>query len=203
MKLLLDGQEMKSAEFGGQTLSELIDGVEKELAPERVIVSMLLNGEPLENSEERQNTALPVQELDSLVINTQQVGALALNTLHTLTQYFPELKSSVAACVETLQSEDESEGHMSLSTLVEGLQMVSSAWHGIARFLEIEGRKPVDVIPEMNGFNGLLADTLRAQQNGDIVQLCDLLEFELVPIIEQWETHAGNLIGEMEKQEQA
>lgn len=200
MKLTLDGQEMKSGEYDGQTLSELIDGVEKDISPERVIISMLLNGEPLERNVERQNAALPVEQLDSLVINTQQVGALALNTLHTLAQYFPQLKDSITSCVAMLQGEYESEGHMELGGLIEGLQMVSSAWQGIARFLEIEGKQPTDVMPDMSGFNGILADILRAQQNADIVQISDLLEFELLPIVEKWEEHATSLISEMEKQ---
>lgn len=201
MKLKLDGQEVQSGDYGAKTLSQLIDGVEKELAPERVIVSMMLNGEPLERNGERQNAALPVEKLGSLEINSQEVGALALNTLHTLTQYLPELKISVANCVQMLQGGDESEGHMGLSALIEGLQMVSSAWHGIARFLEIDGRKPEEVMPEMSGFNGLLGDVLRAQQNVDIVQISDLLEFELVPILNTWEDHALKLISEMDEQE--
>ena len=52
----------------------------------------------------------------------------------------------------------------------------------------------------MSGFNGLLTDLLQAQTNMDIVQICDLLEFELIPVIEKWETHAANLIAETEKQ---
>ena len=195
-KLTLDGRKMDSGTYNGQTLSQLIDGVEKELAPERVIVSMLLNGQPLDRGEERNSAALPVGKLDSLVINTQQVGTLAANTLHTLVSYFPQLKTLVRETIRLLQGEDESEGHTSLGSLIEGLQMVSGAWHGISNFLEIEGHEPQDVMPSMSGFNGLLKDLLGAQQDIDTVQICDLLEFELIPILDKWQSHASRLIDE-------
>jgi hypothetical protein len=200
MKLTLDGREMESGTYNDQTLSQLIEGLEKELAPERVIVSMLLNGQPLNHGEEKDNSALQVKELDSLVIDTQQVGALAVNTLHTLIEYFPQLKSHVEEAIRLLQGENESEGHLALGSLLEGLQMVASAWHGISRFLEIEGRPPQEVMPKMNGFNGLLKDLLVAQQNTDIVQICDLLEFELITILDQWEAHAAALIQDTDNQ---
>jgi hypothetical protein len=194
LKLTLDGREMESGTYNDLTLSQMIDGLEKELAPERVIVAMSLNGQPLNRGDEKNNAAKPVKELDSLVIDTQHVGALAVNTLHTLIEYFPQLKAHVEESIRLLQSEKESEGHLALGSLIEGLQMVSSAWHGISRFLEVEGRSPQEVMPKMNGFNGLLKDLLTAQQNTDIVQICDLLEFELITILDQWETHASSLI---------
>lgn len=199
-KLTLDGREVDSGAYGGQTLSQLIDGLEKELAPERVIVSMRLNGRQLDRGQERSNAALPVGKLDSLVINTQQVGALAVNTLHTLTNYFPQLKTLVQETTRLLQGEDESDGHTSLGSLIEGLQMVAAAWQGISRFLEIEGQEPQDLTPAMSGFNGLLKDLLQAQQNVDTIQICDLLEFELIPILDQWQSHASRLIDESENQ---
>ncbi len=198
LKLTLDGRAMDSGTLDSQTLSQLIKGVEKELAPERVIVSMLLNGQPLDRGEEKHNAELPVEELDSLVINTQQVGALAINTLHTLVEYLPQLKKHVEEAIRLMQGESESEGHQALGSLIEGLQMVSSAWHGISQFVEIEGRPSQDVMPLMNGFNGLLKDLLQAQQNVDLVQICDLLGFELIPILEKWKSHASELIGELE-----
>ena len=193
LKLTLDGRAVDETAYTGRTLGQLIDGVEKDLAPERVIVSMRLNGAPLDRREEQQSGTVPVDELESLEIDTQQVGSLASDTLHTLVAYFPQLKKSIYICIETLQGEDESEGHRRLGTVIEGLQMVSSAWHGIAHFLEVEDRKPGDVMPDMTEFNVLMSDILNAQQNNDIVQICDLLEFELIPIIDKWEDYAAGL----------
>jgi hypothetical protein len=196
MKLTLDGREMAKGSYEGRTLGQLIEGVEKDLAPERVIVSMLLNGEQLDRRGEQESAALPLDEMDSLEINTQLVNSLASDTLHTLVEYFPQLKDGVYDCIESMQGRDESEGHEKLAAVIEGLQMVSSAWHGIARFLEFGGRKPAELMPEMNAFNCVIGDILHAQQNNDIVQICDLLEFELIPIIENWEEYAAGLVSE-------
>ena len=194
MKLTLDGRELKTGAYDGRTLSQVIDGVEKDLAPERVIVAMSLNGEPLDRAEEKRSGAVPVDELVSLEIRSQKVNSLALDTLHTLIEYFPQLEGNTYRCIETLQGNDESEGHRRLGVLIDGLQMVSSAWHGISRFLEFDDRKPTDVMPDMSEFNLLLNDILNAQQNNDVVQICDLLEFELIPIIQNWADYAAGLV---------
>lgn len=193
MKLTLDGKQVSSAEFGKGTLSELIRNLEQKIAPERVIISMTLDGEPLDQTGEAIKAGVPVDELDSLEVSTQEVASLAHNTLYSLLDYLPRLICGVDECVEMLNGADEKGGHLGLSALIDGLQLVSSAWRGIAMFVNIKGREPGEVMPDMQEFSDVLGYIVQAQENGDTVQLCDLLEFKLKPVLESWLEHANEL----------
>jgi len=193
MKLTLDGKQIRTAEFGEDTLSDLIRNLEQKIAPERVIVSMTLDGEPLDQTGEAAKAGVPVDELDSLEVNTQEVATLARNTLNSLMDYLPRLVRGVDGCVEMLNGADEKEGHLALGDLIDGLQLVSSAWRGIAMFINIKDREPGEMMPDMQEFSDVLDYIVQAQENGDTVRLCDLLEFELKPILDSWLEHANEL----------
>ena len=193
MKLTLDGKQVSPADFGKGTLSELIQNLEKKIAPERVIISMTLDGETLDQISEAAKASVRVDELEILEVSTQKVGNLARSTLNSLLDYLPRLITGVDECVEMLNSADEKGGHLVLGTLIDGLQLVSSAWRGIALFINIRDRLPGEVMPDMREFSDALGYIVQAQENGDTVQICDLLEFELKPILESWLEHAREL----------
>ena len=194
MKLTLDGKQVRSSQFGNDSnLAELIRNLEMKFAPERVIISMTLDGKLLDQQTEKDKAGLPLEKLGNLEVLTQNVNSLARNTLATLCDYLPELVEAIEDSVLLLQGSDESEGHRGLEVLIDGIQMASLAWKGIACFINIEGREPEEVLPDMPAFNVVLQMIARAQESGDIVQICDLLEFELKPVLEAWSKHAAEL----------
>jgi len=194
MKLTLDGQQLDLAELKNvETFAELIRNLENRLAPERVIVSMTLDEVPLDPEAEKAKADARIENLEKLEIRTQRVVELASNTLNTLIDYLPGLIEAVDECVELFQGGDESQAHRRLGALIDGLQMVSQAWRGIVAFIDIEDGKPGEMMPDMQAFFSILQAILQAQINGDTVQICDNLEFELVPVLESWLEHATTL----------
>ena len=186
MKIILDGLELEPETFGAETLSGLIQTVERSLTPDRVIISMSLDGQPLDLRQERERAANSLDTLDCLDINTQRVDELARNTLSTLIDYLPNLINMLGECVIFLQGKDEKQGYTSLGQLIDGLLMVSAAWKGIAQTIKIPDHKPEELIPDITAFNSTLHSMMEAQETEDIVRLCDLLEFELAPKLESW-----------------
>ena len=186
MKLILDGLELEPETLKAETLSGLIQTVERSLAPKRVIISMNLDGQTLDTKQERERAAESLDTLDCLDINTQMVDELARNTLSTLIDYLPNLIDLLGECVIFLQGKDEKQGHTALGQLIDGLLMVSAAWEGIAQTMKIPDHKPEKLTPDMTAFNSTLNSMLEAQESDDIVRLCDLLEFELAPMLDSW-----------------
>lgn len=195
MKLTLDGQSVDTAPMRGQTLSQLIRAVERELTPERVITSMTLDGRPLDGQSERDEADTAVEELKNLDIRTQRVDALARGTLENVIAFIPGLAGSITACVEALHAGDDKTGHQHLGRLIEGLQIVSSALPLIARSLPAGGDAEGELLPQTEEFKDLLLRIAAAQESADTVLLCDLLEFELAGILEDWLKHSENLLG--------
>ncbi|MEA2064024.1 MAG: hypothetical protein U9P14_10030 [Gemmatimonadota bacterium] len=193
MKLTLDGLEVNPADYEAHTLSGLIQTVERRLSPKRVIVSMNLDGKPLDQDQEAARAAEDLQSIECLDINTQNVAELARNTLFTLSDFQPRLIKMVEQCTMFLQGADEIEGYNILNSLIEGLQMVTSAWKGIAQTLVIPTMEPKEVLPDIEALNSTLNKMADVQESGDLVMLCDLMEFELLPIIETWQEKAEKM----------
>lgn len=189
MELTLDGRKLEPSSFNARTLAELIRQIELLLAPERVIVSLTLNGETLDRGRERARAAEPLESLAKLEVGSLEVHELARNTLTSLIEYLPALALAVDACVAAFQSGDESEGHRLLAVVIDGLQMVAGAWNGIACFLGTGGTEP-PAVPDLDGLNQLLRPLVEAQEHQDTVSLCDILESQLVPLLEDWRQQA-------------
>ncbi len=186
MKLTLDGKEIDTAKFSAETLSDLIRKLESMISPERVIVSMILDGKPLDQKGEKASSAEKIVGLESLEVQTSNVHELARNTLDSLIEYLPGLIDIVNECLMLFQGEDESEGHRHLEVLIDGLQITSSAWNGIAFFLTSASGKQEQMLPSMVEFNEILRSILQAQEKSDTVLICDIMELKLVPLLESW-----------------
>lgn len=199
LKLTLDGRSMDTESLRGQTLAELIRSIESDLTPERVIVSMTLDGQDLDQDSERADAGKALESLNSLEIKTQRVNDLAGDTLRNLVEFIPRIAAALADCVEELQSGRESDGFNHLNQAIEGLQIVSSAWPPIIRWLSAEGWPSDSLLPRTGGFKELLGDITCAQENGDTVQLCDYLESELAGFLEDWRDHALKLLEMLEE----
>ncbi|MEA1997111.1 MAG: hypothetical protein U9N45_05705, partial [Gemmatimonadota bacterium] len=184
---------LDTGRFKAHTLSELIRSLELLVAPERVIISMNLDGEPLGRDSEETRSSSSIVELESLEIHTQNVGELACSTLCTLIDFLPSLIEAVNLTVRLFQGQDESQGHRNLSGLIDGLQMSSSAWDGISCFLGTEDVKAAELIPDTMEFSHILVSIVQAQEACDTVQVCDILEFKLVPLLESWLDKAARL----------
>jgi hypothetical protein len=193
LKVTLDGQDVDTEPLRGQTLAELIRAIENRLMPERVIISMVLDGRPLDSRAEKAEARMTIDQLHSLEIQSQRVDELTRNTVLNLIEFIPSLAVSLAACVESLQGGDEESGQAFLRRTVDGLQIVTSAWPVIAKSLAAEGYPPERLIPRTEGINEVLRRVSLAQESGDQVQLCDLLEFELAQYLEDWHEHAQKL----------
>ena len=195
MKLILDGQSVDAEPMRGHTLGQLIQAIERELTPERVIVSMVLDGRVLDSKTEQEEAGAEVERLESLEISSQRVDTLAKSTLETVIEFIPSLTGTVSACVECLHAGQEKSGYENLRRVIDGLQIISSAWPLITRSMSGVGQSATELMPQIGDFNNLLHRIAAAQESADTVQLCDLLEFELTGILDNWLGHAENLLG--------
>ncbi|MCE5272255.1 hypothetical protein LLH00_13335 [bacterium] len=197
--LTLDGRSLDAGSLQAGTLAELIRSVEQDLGPERVIVAMTLDGRSLDQEREKADAARPLENMQRLDITTQRVIDLARSTLRSMIEFIPRIAAQLADCVEELHGARDAEGYEHLKKAIDGLQLVASAWPPIVRWLSAEGW-PVDALaPRTEGFNELLGGIARAQETGDVVLLCDSLEFELGEFLESWQGHAGQLLEQLER----
>ena len=192
MKVTLDGKNYETEVVSQTTLSGVIQKVERQISPERVIVALRLDGTSLDQESEKAKAAENIKNFESLDISTQSVSDLALNTLDNLVDFFPELIADLKNIVKQLQSGEEEKGHRNLGGVIDGLQITSAAMSGLSQTLNTGGLTPEELQSELDSFYFTLRQMLQSQENEDWVRLCDTMEYELIPQLENWQERAGN-----------
>ncbi len=100
-------------------------------------------------------------------------------TLDTLLEYIPRLQEVSGTITRTLQSSEPALGLQQLPQVFEGIEWVIAAIQGLKKngfLLEIEIVQANDYFIEMEN----------AIKKNDYVLLADLLEYEILPILEEW-----------------
>lgn len=109
-----------------------------------------------------------------------------IEVLNEVNKYMVRLRLGVQAAYENFQCENIGIGAEMLSQCIEGLQWVMEA---ITLTSELHNEE-IDV----NDLNGKLNEIVEGFSNEDYVLIGDLLEYELSPILEQWQLVVNNVV---------
>jgi len=199
MQVTVGGVEVDLSSSGVQTLGELIDAVQDAAAEkDEVVVGIELNGERIGPEQE---TAQREQELgpdDVVAFAVQDASALLAGALEQTRNSLPELENRLEQVAMALQSGSRQEAFSMFSDClthwrqVIHLLQVSQACLGYdPAQIEIDGRSLQQLNEELLS---ALQETKQAMEQGDLVSLSDLLEYELVAKIRQEATVLDRLI---------
>lgn len=106
--------------------------------------------------------------------------------LKTVDEYAAKLKIGILECSKLFQSGQTSEGSESVITIIEGLQWIIDA---IALTVDIQ-KEPIDSVE----INSKLYEIIDAFKNEDYILIGDLFEYEILPILTEWQEKISNLI---------
>jgi hypothetical protein len=102
---------------------------------------------------------------------------LQRETIETAAEYLERIIPGITHTVSLFQEGNEVDAWEWMKNIVDGLQYIYDVVE-LTKDLQIE---PV----EMDGFKDYLQEMVDAIENGDSILLCDLLEYEIIPIMEE------------------
>lgn len=108
-----------------------------------------------------------------------ETSQLQSEAILSLKDYLQKLGSGVNNCINFFREDNEIEGLKYVSYIVEGLN-----W-SIETIL-LTNKSNLHNI-EIDGIDVLLQDMINAMENKDYVLLADLLEYEVAPLIQDWQ----------------
>lgn len=115
------------------------------------------------------------------------------------TQYLPILTDGLRNVSRLCQEGREGEGVNQFLEAIEGLEWLASLMQGISTFnIQRNGIKPSEKPFDQLTieYNEKLIELLSAWENGDFVLISDLIEYELVPLLDEIvAAFQGNLAG--------
>ena len=191
MDVILDGASNYDLQGEPEDVFAAVGAISEYLRKEgRSILSVTIDGAAISPEEMLDHLkAMPVNDVSKLEIGTEDTAKLVDDCLQGLEEHLPELPNICRTLATVFQGENPEEGFEPFVEMAELWSHIKSREALVTNTLELDTKtleingKSVDAIhQELNQF---LEEAAQALQDGDIILLGDLLEYELAPRAEQ------------------
>jgi hypothetical protein len=188
LNCMIDGQVRSFDLNGADSLATMLDCLNGDLVKGgRFISSLLVNGEEVAGS--REETDRSLDGIDSIEITTETPVCLAGKILAEGEAYIDGLKDFLMQVAGSYCAGRES-ADGSFAEAVQGLQWFVQMTDFIETTLKLDFQrlslKGKAISEYVRSLNGILMEIVDAQEESDPVMLADLLEYDLVPHLEEW-----------------
>lgn len=188
LSCVIDGQVKNFNLNGSDSLATMLEGLNSDLAKGgRFISSLLVNGEEVAGNIDEERRRL--DGIDSIEIKTESPVCLVGKILDEGQNYIDGLRDCLMKVAGDYSAGREG-ADSTFSEAVQGLQWFVQMTDFIECTLNLDflkltfnDRKIADYV---NNLNGILIEIINAQEADDPVLLADILEYDLVPHLEQW-----------------
>jgi hypothetical protein len=188
LSCVIDGQVKSFNLNGTDSLATMLEGLNSDLAKGgRFIASLLVNGEEVVDSIAEKSRRL--DGIDSIEITTETPVRLVGKILDEGQNYIEGLRDCLMKVAGHFTSGSECADD-SFAEAVQGLQWFVQMTDFIECTLNLDFQKLLrngrPVAEYVNSLNGILQEIVNAQEGSDPVLLADIIEYDLVPHLEEW-----------------
>lgn len=212
MELYLDEEALEVIEPAETPLRTVLERLSQDLHGKgRVICEVVVDGHYEGDWEREEFANRPVGELGSVRLKSEQPRRLAVRTLYDIVGYMPKVKDALVSVSAKLQSRQEEEALQLLAD-------VSTTWleltRGFQRAAQVVGIElgEINVVPAdaegdspksaesiQNDIQDMLEQAADHLDTQNFLELSDLLEYELAPLIPHLEESIYMVIREAER----
>ena len=190
--IIIDGRPMDMNMAAFSNLEEiLVQVIKEDYLEKRVVTDVLLNKEPFNEIYPHQAEDIEVSEIDSLEIQTVPLNEMANSVAEELHKVVHIMSEGSRQIAQLFRQADDAEALEMLQDLLE----VTRECLGMVGLLRYEYTAPgTDSISDrIEGISSLLGEMIEVLENEDWILLADLLEYEFLPTVKDWEVVIRNL----------
>jgi hypothetical protein len=172
------------------TLGELIEASSKAArASGQFVCAVNVNGIDLNEEQESQFNSTPIGEIQNYVIKTQNLKVLLDESMAQCREFLGHLMGSLEKAARMFRAEDIAAAHRFYSTCIEGTQLfIEMVTHYKVAYQNSQGPCPESWSILEKTLEKSLFQILEAYRQKNYILVADLLEYELSPILGQWQT---------------
>ncbi len=169
----------------------------KEKAAEAgdTVLSVKLNGEDITGKDHTDLIELPVTDIEELEVQTGDPKQLARSTLYSIADFLEQLLKELQNTAELFRLNQSRRSNDSFLRCIDGLQVFMHTMESCRRLLGISYE--LIFVPANDESERSVAECRRelfstldamieAQSDQDWVLMADMLEYELIPNLEEW-----------------
>ncbi len=158
----------------------------------RSIIKIKINGQKIEWSEKDYFMKESNEALERIEISTTPTEKLLGEAVEEFVRYVPRLSEGLNKVVGLMRSGKVQESLQLYAEAIEGLQWVTSVEENVLFYIQDAGsqNEQEKTSSQRNAlnpsrYNGIFSELLDAQESKDWVWFADLLEYELIPLLEE------------------
>ena len=183
--IIIDGQRSDLSVKSFDNLEDLLVKVmEDEQMNERIVTDVLVNDESFSEIYPHQAEDVAAQEIEKVEIKTVPIREMAVNITRELYKVINLMNKGSRQIADLFRQADDMEALDMYQDLLE----VTRDFLGMIGILRSEFN--LQDIPglesSLNKFSELFSEMVDVQENEDWILLSDLLEYEFLPLVEEW-----------------
>ena len=183
--IIIDGQKSDLSVKNFDNLEDLLVKVmEDEQMNERIVTDVLVNDESFSEIYPHQAEDVAAQEIEKVEIKTVPIREMAVNITRELYKVINLMSKGSRQIADLFRQADDMEALDMYQDLLE----VTKDFLGMIGILRSEFN--LQDIPglesSLNKLSELFSEMVDVQENEDWILLSDLLEYEFLPLVEEW-----------------
>mgnify|MGYP001189830905 CR=1 FL=1 len=192
-KIIINNEEKNCDTSSFGNLNKLYENLLGEFATkESFVTSIKLNGEELSENELQKKGDLPVNDIETFEMIILTLPEMTLNSINNVMEYLAKLIPAVKNASELFRTKSPEEANKYYLQCVEGLTWFQEVVDNISSLLKLElekldfGSKSFEELQKQ--LLSITKEIHDSQDKKDWVMLADLLEYELTPYLEEWQS---------------
>lgn len=192
LSLKIDGASKSFTPEGETTFGEVMKKLSSRLESEGLVITgITMNNQPLSGGRQFDYNDFPLVEVESIELDTAKPLVLAAEALESSGEHLRMLMELSAKTAEFFRLGNELKANENYSNLLEGLRWMEKGMNAMAGMVKIGQDEIIINGKSINNYQQesllpVLDNMHSAQKNEDWIALADMLEYELIPALEEW-----------------
>ncbi len=197
MEIHLNNRTEEVQTEGIQFFGQLMEKLSQKAADEgAAVLSVKLNGEDITGKDRSHLEEMSVDDIQQLEVQTGNPKDLARTTLYSIAEFLEKLLKELQETSELFRLENQERSSQSFLRCLDGMQVFMHTLETCRRLLGISfellffpgenGQDDITVGESRRKLFSVLDNMIDAQTDQDWVLMADMLEYELIPVLEDW-----------------
>ncbi len=189
MNVIVDGKPVELPAEGQKTIGDVVGSVSKDLDAKRRIIKVVVDGQDITGQAEAHLQSRSGGE--KVEITTGLASELALETLDGIRDFHGALELELNRTADEFRMGNNQKSNEMFARCLDGLQILLRTTVSVANLLQVDSAKVKAGSGNMNAVTEniarVLQELIEAQINRDAILIADLIEYELKPLLDDWQ----------------
>lgn len=190
LKVNINKKEVEIEDSSLKTFGDLMKKISERFLDDSFITKVSLNGKELTKKEEMQNYSLDNDKVKFLEIETTSLDDMKNRGFFLIEEYLKKMVEQMERTSETLRVGDEVEANQLYAVCIEDLKLLINLIEDISFVLNVDFNQiefeGFAIQTRLDKFSYHIREMILSQENSDWVMLADLIEYELIPLLQEW-----------------